>query len=455
MLSSIKKIHFIGIGGIGMSGIAELLHNQDFEITGSDISESPNIDRLRRLNIPINIGHDKANISDAEIVVYSDAIPKNNVELVQANEMSVQSYSRAQMISQLAKLKSSTVGISGTHGKTTTTSMIGSILKDSNLDPTIIVGGVVKSINTNSVLGAGDTFVVEADEFNRSFLQLNPTIAVINNIDLEHIDCYKDLEDLKSAFIQFANSVPFYGMVSICKDSDNAKSIIKFIDKPLVTYGIESENVDFKADNIVHVDGKVTFDVIHKKKVYPFSMNVPGSYNVLNALAAISVCNTMGLSIEDIGKSLKEFLGVKRRFDIKMHNKSLTIIDDYAHHPVEVSSVISAVKSNWNRRLVVIFQPHLFSRTKQFYKDFAKSLFDADIIFITEIFASREKLDSSVSSKNISAHLKELNHKNVFDITTESLIQDIKNNYNDGDIILTIGAGNIWRYADKLTENMQ
>ena len=455
MLSSIKKIHFIGIGGIGMSGIAELLHNQDFEITGSDISESPNIDRLRRLNISIKIGHEKANISDAEIVVYSDAIPKDNVELVEANQMNVQSYSRAQMISQLAKLKSSTVGISGTHGKTTTTSMIGSILKDSNLDPTIIVGGVVKSINTNSVLGAGDTFVVEADEFNRSFLQLNPTIAVINNIDLEHIDCYKDLEDLKSAFIQFANSVPFYGMVSLCKDSDNAESIIQFIDKPLVTYGIESENVDFKADNIVHGDGKVTFDVIHKKKVYPFSMNVPGSYNVLNALAAISVCKTMGLSIEDIGKSLKEFLGVKRRFDIKMHNKSLTIIDDYAHHPVEVSSVISAVKSNWNRRLVVIFQPHLFSRTKQFYKDFAKSLFDADIIFITEIFASREKLDSSVSSKNISAHLKELNHKNVFDITTESLIQDIKNNYNDGDIILTIGAGNIWRYADKLTENMQ
>ena len=455
MLSSIKRVHFIGIGGIGMSGIAELLHNQDFKITGSDISESPNVDRLRALDIFIAIGHDEKNISEAEIVVYSDAIPKNNVELVAANERDIQSYSRAQMISQLAKLKSSTVGISGTHGKTTTTSMIGSILKDSDLDPTIIVGGVVKSINTNSVLGSGDTFVVEADEFNRSFLELTPTIAVVNNIDLEHIDCYKDLADLKNAFIQFANSVPFYGMVSICKDSDNAASIIPLIDKPLVTYGIESDNVDFKAKNIIHSDGKVIFDVVHEKKNYSFSMNIPGSYNVLNALAAISVCKTMGLSIEDISKSLKDFSGVKRRFDIKKHNEAITIIDDYAHHPVEVSSVIEAVKSNWDRRLLVIFQPHLFSRTKQFHKDFAKSLFDADIIFITEIFASREKLDPSISSKTISEHLRNLNHENVFDITTESLIEKVTSHYNEGDIILTIGAGNIWRYADTLTEKMK
>jgi len=244
-------------------------------------------------------------------------------------------------------------------------------------------------------------------------------------------------------------------MVSICKDSDNAASIIPLIDKPLVTYGIESDNVDFKAKNIIHSDGKVTFDVVHEKKNYSFSMNIPGSYNVLNALAAISVCKTMGLSIEDISKSLKDFSGVKRRFDIKKHNETITIIDDYAHHPVEVSSVIEAVKSNWDRRLLVIFQPHLFSRTKQFHKDFAKSLFDADIIFITEIFASREKLDPSISSKRISEHLRELNHENVFDITTESLIEDITSHYNEGDIILTIGAGNIWRYADTLTEKMK
>jgi len=455
MLSSIKRIHFIGIGGIGMSGIAELLYNQDFKITGSDLSESPNINRLKKLDITISIGHDKKNISTAEIVVYSDAIPKENIELIEANDRDIQCYSRAQMLSQLAKLKSSTVGISGTHGKTTTTSMIGSILKDSNLDPTIIVGGVVKSINTNSVLGAGDTFVVEADEFNRSFLELSPTIAVINNIDLEHVDCYKDLDDLKNAFLQFANSVPFYGMVSICKDSDNAASIIPFINKPIVTYGIESDDVDFKAINIIHNDGKVAFDVVHKDKNYTFSMIVPGTYNILNALAAISVCKTMGLSIENISQSLKMFSGVKRRFDVKVHNKNLTIIDDYAHHPVEVLSVIKAVKSNWDRRLLVVFQPHLFSRTKAFYKDFAESLFDADLIFITEIFASREKLDSSISSERISEHLKELKHKNVFDITIDSLLQDIQSKYNEGDIILTIGAGNIWRYADKLTENMR
>ena len=455
MLSSIKRIHFIGIGGIGMSGIAELLFNQNFKITGSDLSESSNTDRLKKLDIPISIGHDRENISSAEIVVYSDAIPKDNVELIEANNRNIQCYSRGKIISQLAKLKSSTVGISGTHGKTTTTSMIGSILKDSNLDPTIIVGGVVKSINTNSVLGSGDTFVVEADEFNRTFLQLSPTIAVINNIDLEHIDCYKDIDDLKDAFTEFANSVPFYGMVSICKDSENAAAIIPLIDKPIVTYGIESDDVDFRAINIVHNDGKVSFDLIFKEKSYPFSMNVPGEYNIFNALAAISVCKTMGLSIEGISNSLEIFTGVKRRFDIKVQNNDLMIIDDYAHHPVEVSSVIKAIKSNWDRRLLVIFQPHLFSRTKQFYKEFAEALYNADLVFITEIFASREKLDTSISSEKIGKYLKELHHKNVFNITTESLTADVKSKYMKGDIILTVGAGNIWRFADKLSESMQ
>ena len=455
MLSSIKRIHFIGIGGIGMSGIAELLFNQNFKITGSDLSESSNTERLKKLDIPISIGHDRKNISSSEIVVYSDAIPKDNVELIEANNRNIQCYSRGQIISQLAKLKSSTVGISGTHGKTTTTSMIGSILKDSNLDPTIIVGGVVKSINTNSVLGSGDTFVVEADEFNRTFLQLSPTIAVINNIDLEHIDCYKDIDDLKDAFTEFANSVPFYGMVSICKDSENAAAIIPFIDKPIVTYGIESDDVDFRAINIVHNDGKVSFDLIFKEKSYPFSMNVAGEYNIFNALAAISVCKTMGLSIEDISNSLEIFTGVKRRFDIKVQNNDLMIIDDYAHHPVEVSSVIKAINSNWDRRLLVIFQPHLFSRTKQFYKEFAEALHNADLVFITEIFASREKLDTSISSEKIGKYLKELHHKNVFNITTESLVADVKSKYMKGDIILTVGAGNIWRFADKLSESMQ
>ncbi|MDC0877971.1 UDP-N-acetylmuramate--L-alanine ligase [Candidatus Marinimicrobia bacterium] len=455
MLSSINRIHFIGIGGIGMSGIAELLFNQNFKITGSDLSESSNTDRLKKLDIPISIGHDRSNISSAEIVVYSDAIPKDNVELIEANDRNIQCYSRGQIISQLAKLKSSTVGISGTHGKTTTTSMIGSILKDSNLDPTIIVGGVVKSINTNSVLGSGDTFVVEADEFNRTFLQLSPTIAVINNIDLEHIDCYKDIDDLKGAFIEFANSVPFYGMVSICKDSENAAAIIPSIDKPIVTYGIESDDVDFRAINIVHNNGKVVFDLIFKEQSYPFSMNVPGEYNIFNALAAISVCKTMGLSLEDIRRSLKMFSGVKRRFDIKIQNNDLMIIDDYAHHPVEVSSVIKAIKSNWDRRLLVIFQPHLYSRTKQFYKEFAEALQDADLVFVTEIFASREKLDASITSEKIGKYLKELNHNNVFNITTESLITDVKSKYMKGDIILTVGAGNIWRFADKLSESMQ
>ena len=267
MLYSIKNIHLIGIGGIGMSGIAELLKNKGFLVTGSDISDSLNVQRLTSLGIEVSIGHFKENISDTDLVIYSDAIPKDNIELNEALNKNLLVYSRARMISEIAKLNNSTIAISGTHGKTTTTSMIGSILKELNLDPTIIVGGVVKSLESNSLLGNGETLVVEADEYNKSLLHLNPTIAVINNIDFEHIECYKDLEDLKETFLQFANSVPFYGKVCACLDSSNVASIIKRIDKPLITYGIENEDVDIKAENIQQKNGNVSFDVKVKNKV--------------------------------------------------------------------------------------------------------------------------------------------------------------------------------------------
>jgi len=454
MLTSAKNIHFIGIGGIGMSGIAELLHNQKFNITGSDLTQSTNVDRLQKLNIEIFIGHKAENINESDIVVYSDAIPKDNCELIEAKKQNIMCYSRAKMISQLAKLKTSTVAISGTHGKTTTTSMIGSILKDSELDPTIIVGGVVKSINTNSVLGEGDIFVVEADEYNKSLLELNPTIALINNIDLEHVDCYKDIDDLKRTFLEFTSSIPFYGAVSICKDSENAASLIESIDKPIFTYGIKSKDVDFRAEDIVQENGKTTFNLITKNKKYPISINLPGQYNVLNALGAISIATIMNIPIDKITTSLNGFDGVKRRFDIKTHSEELTIIDDYGHHPVEVESVIKAIKDNWDRRLVVAFQPHLYSRTAQFYKEFAQSLLSADSVLVTEIFASRESMNESINSEKIVEEMKNLGHKSVSNTTLENLINDIESNYKKGDIILMIGAGNIWRYCDPLKDRL-
>ncbi|HIC83528.1 MAG TPA: UDP-N-acetylmuramate--L-alanine ligase [Candidatus Marinimicrobia bacterium] len=454
MLISVKNIHFIGIGGIGMSGIAELLHNQKFNITGSDLTQSTNVDRLQKLNIEISIGHKAENINGSDIVVYSDAIPKDNCELIEAKKQNIVCYSRAKMISQLAKLKTSTVAISGTHGKTTTTSMIGSILKDSELDPTIIVGGVVKSINTNSVLGEGDIFVVEADEYNRNFLELNPTIALINNIDLEHVDCYKDIDDLKRAFLEFTSPIPFYGAVSICKDSENAASLIESIDKPIFTYGIKSKDVDFRAEDIVQENGKTTFNLVKKNKKYPMAINLPGQYNVLNALGAISIATIMNIPIDKITTSLNSFDGVKRRFDIKTQSEELTIIDDYGHHPVEVESVIKAIKDNWDRRLVVAFQPHLYSRTAQFFKEFAQSLLLADSVLVTEIFASRESMNESINSEKIVEEMKNLGHESVSDTTLENLINDIESNYKKGDIILMIGAGNIWRYCDLLKDRL-
>ena len=455
MLASIKNIHFIGIGGIGMSGIAELLHNQNFNITGSDLSRSSNVERLEKLGIQISIGHSSDNINELDLVIYSDAIPENNCELIETKKQNILCYSRAKMISQIAKLKSSTVAIAGTHGKTTTTSIVGSILKDSNLDPTIIVGGVVKSINSNSVLGEGDVFVVEADEYNKSLLELNPTIAVINNIDLEHTDCYKDIDDLKETFLQFANSVPFYGAVSICKDSENAASLINDIDdKPIFTYGIYSKDVDFRAEDIVQNDGNTTFTLVEKNQKYPVSIKFPGIYNIWNALAAISVARIMNVPIENIINSLEKFDGVKRRFDIKNNDESLMVIDDYGHHPVEVQNVIKAIKDNWDRRLVVAFQPHLYSRTEQFFKEFAESLLLADSVLITEIFASRELNNDSINSQAIVDEMLKLGHQFVTPTTLENLVDDVESIYKKGDIILTIGAGNIWRYSDLIKERL-
>ena len=455
MLASIKNIHFIGIGGIGMSGIAELLHNQGFNITGSDLSKSSNVERLEKFGIQVSIGHNSDNINKLDLVVYSDAIPEDNCELVETKKQEILCYSRAKMISQIAKLKSSTVAIAGTHGKTTTTSIVGSILKDSNLDPTIIVGGVVKSINSNSVLGEGDVFVVEADEYNRSLLELNPTIAVINNIDLEHTDCYKDIDDLKETFLQFANSVTFYGAVSICKDSENAASLINDIDdKPIFTYGIYSKDVDFRAEDIVQNDGNTTFTLVEKNQKYPVSIKFPGIYNIWNALAAISVARIMNVPIENIINSLEKFDGVKRRFDIKNNDESLMVIDDYGHHPVEVQNVIKAIKDNWDRRLVVAFQPHLYSRTEQFFKEFAESLLLADSVLITEIFASRELNNDSINSQAIVDEMLKLGHQFVTPTTLENLVDDVESIYKKGDIILTIGAGNIWRYSDLIKERL-
>ena len=449
MLYSVKKIHLIGIGGIGMSGIAELLFNKNFFITGSDISDSPNVQRLKDLGIKIFIGHDKKNITNSELVIFSDAIPKNNIELKEAFNKNLLVYPRAKMISEIAKLNNSTVGIAGTHGKTTTTSMVGNILQNLNLDPTVIVGGVVKSLESNSLLGSGETFVVEADEYNKSLLHLNPTIAVINNIDFEHIECYKNLNDLKNTFIQFANSVPFYGKVCICLDYENTKSIIKKIDKPLITYGIENLDADIIADSIKQKKGKTSFNVVIDNQKFLVNLAVPGKYNVYNALAAISVCYTMGINTEKVCNALSSFSGVKRRFDIKS-KKNVMIVDDYAHHPVEVSNVIQATKKNWNKKLNVIFQPHLFSRTKKFHKDFADALMKADCVMITEIFGSREKNDISISSQLIIDEMIKLKHPNVSFITFDKIVDKVKSIATNEDIFLTMGAGNIWRCSEEL-----
>ena len=447
MLGKTKHIHFIGIGGIGMSGMAELLFNLGFTISGSDSNESDRTKQLRSIGIDINIGHNSIVVLKSDVVVFSSAVKKDNSEIIIAEKNNIPVIRRAEMLSELLKVKPISIAISGTHGKTTTSSMLGSILIESKLNPTLVIGGIVNEFGSNSMYGDGNIIVVEADEFDRTFLSLKPTIALINNLDLEHLDCYENLIDLKSAFTQFGNSVPFYGKVAINIDHVNTKDIIESIKRPYITFGF-SKDAYIQAKKPVFNELNTQFDLyINTEFKTKIQLNVPGKYNIMNALAAISICFELDVDYENIKNGLKNFQGVQRRFDIKYSlNNGIKLIDDYAHHPVEVDSVLDAIKSGWSNRLIAIFQPHLYSRTQDFHLDFAKALIKADIIIITDIYAAREKPLTGVTSKLIVNDLVMLGHKNTEYISNKKNIPFfLKNNVKDDDIIITMGAGDIWR----------
>ena len=399
MFKKVKSVHFIGIGGIGMSGIAELLNNQGFKITGSDLKTSENIRRLEKLGVEISIGHNANNIEEADAVVYSSAVPLDNPEILSAIRKSIPVIRRAEMLGELINLKQTSIAVGGTHGKTTTSSMIGMILEKSGYDPTLVVGGLVSNLNSNVKLGAGDFIVVEADEFDRSFLALSPTIAVVTNLEMEHTDCYKDLNDIENAFLQFCKSVPFYGTVILCADSDSLMKIMPQIKKPITTYGF-SDNSDYCAKNIEFYENRAKYHLFYKNKdLGEININVPGEHNVLNSLASIALGMEIDVPLELLKKGISNYKGVRRRFEIKTNKTDIFVVDDYAHHPTEVKATINAANNGWDKRIISVFQPHLFSRTRDFFKEFAESLFKSDIIIITEIYPAREKPINGVSSK--------------------------------------------------------
>ena len=332
----INKVYFVGIGGIGMSGIAELLLNLGFQVSGSDMNENDNVIRLKNLGIDVKIGHDPANLSNTDVLVYSSAVPPENPEIIKARQKGIPVIRRAEMLGELISVKETSIAVGGTHGKTTTSSMIGAVLAYAKKDPTLVVGGLVHNLDTNSKLGSGDIIVVEADEFDRSFLALKPTIGVVTNIELEHIDCYEDLQDLQNAFLQFCQSVPFYGDVILCADSPGVQEIIPKIERPMTTYG-QSRDATFRADDLKFFENNSTYSVYHLKEFLgEIHLNVPGEHNVLNSLAAVVLGLEMGIPFETIKKGIASYQGVRRRFDIKGIFNDVMLVDDYAHHPTQV-----------------------------------------------------------------------------------------------------------------------
>lgn len=456
MFGRIKKIHFVGIGGIGMSGIAELLHNMGYIITGSDIKESENTKRLQELGIKVYSSHSKENLGDADVIVYTSALDlEENVELKEAFMRKIPVIPRAEMLAELMRMKFS-IAVAGTHGKSTTTSLIGSILTGSKFDPTIVLGGRLKSSGDNAKLGESEYLVAEADESDRSFLKLFPTIAVITNIDREHLDFYKDLDDIKQTFTKFANSVPFYGSVYLCMDDPNSLSIRSDIDKRVITFGL-SPNADIKGLDIERKDFTYSFDLIgNGEKLGRINLSLPGVHNMINAVAACGVCLELGIGFDKIKEGIEACKGVSRRFERKGFENGILVIDDYAHHPREIEATLKSAREGWKGRIIAVFQPHLYSRTILLKKEFGKAFFQADKVIITDIYPAREEEIPGVSGEIIKDQCKDFGHKDVIYLENiknipEYLLPELK----EGDMILLMGAGNIYKIADDIIEGIR
>ena len=452
MFSSIKKIHFVGIGGIGMSGIAEILLDQGFQISGSDRSLSEVTERLQNLGAAIFEGHSAENIqTDVDALVYSSAVTLDNPEVVEGIKRKIPVIRRAEMLAEVMRLKYG-IGIAGTHGKTTTTSMISLVLMEGNLDPTVIVGGKLSGLGgTNARLGRGEFIVVEADEFDRSFLSITPTIAVLTTLETEHLDCYRDLEDIKGAFVQFATKVPFYGFVVLCLDEPALLDIMPQLSrKKILTYGLNPQ-ADVQAVDIRHKDNTSSFTLRKQSEdLGDITLAVPGKHNVQNGLAAIAVGLELELPFEKVKAGIEKFTGVYRRWELKGEIDGISLYDDYAHHPTECRATLAGVKAGWRRRVVCVFQPHLFSRTRDFYEEFGKSFLLSDVLVVTDVYPAREEPIQGITGELIVTAAKRFGHKEVYYVPDKNLVPaELKRIVRKGDIIITMGAGDIWKYGEQ------
>jgi UDP-N-acetylmuramate--alanine ligase len=454
MFRNVKRVHFVGIGGIGMSGIAEVLLNLGFEVTGSDIATSRTTKRLKKLGAKVKKGHNQLNVHGADVVVYSSAVKGDNVELKKANDLKIPVIPRAEMLAELMRLKKA-IAVAGTHGKTTVTSMIGLILTNAGLDPTIVVGGRLRSLDTNAKLGSGEYFVCEADESDRSFLKLLPTFAIVTSIDEEHLDNYKNIDEIKNTFLEFASRVPFYGCVVLCLDETNVQSILPSIERRTITYGF-SRQADISAIDIEIENFHSKFSVVKgEEMIARIELNIPGRHNIENALAATAICLELDVSMEKIKESLSNFHGVRRRFEVKGKVDGIWVVDDYAHHPREVEVTLESARNGWGGRIIAIFQPHLYSRTLKLKSRFGTSFNEADKVIITDIYPSRESAVPGVTGKIIYDAIKDHGHRNVTYIKDkQNIVSHLMKETKKGDLVVTIGAGDIYKIGEKFIRKM-
>jgi UDP-N-acetylmuramate--alanine ligase len=454
--TDIGIIHFVGIGGIGMSGIAEVMHQLGYKVQGSDVADSYVVEKLRKAGIPVTIGHSPDNLGDAAVVVCSSAIKEGNPEIAAAAERRLPRVRRAEMLAELLRMQK-TVAVAGTHGKTTTTSMIAALLDSGGLDPTVINGGIINSYGSNARLGKSDWWVIEADESDGSFLRLDGTIAVVTNVDPEHLEHYGDFEEVKDAFVEFIENVPFYGLAVMCVDDPDVQHIISRIrDRRVVTYGF-SALADLRADNVTPVAGGSRFDAVmlerdgSRRTIEGLHVPIPGRHNVQNALAAIAVACELGISDDAIARGFERFTGVKRRFSKVGEVDGATIIDDYGHHPVEIRAVLAAAREGAQGRVIAVVQPHRYTRLQALMEEFQNAFNDADVVYVAPVYPAGEEPIEGVDSAVLAEGLRSRGHRMVREVRD---LPDLCSNLRDlaaqGDMIICLGAGDITKWASSL-----
>jgi UDP-N-acetylmuramate--alanine ligase len=455
LFKKVKDVHFVGIGGVGMSGIAEILLALGFNVSGSDLQESPTIVHLRSLGAQVHVGHRKEHLDRADVLVYSSAVSEDNPEVVAAKERRIPVIARAEMLAELMRMQTS-IAVAGMHGKTTTTSLIAAVMSQAGLDPTVVIGGKLNALGGGAHLGQGDLLVAEADESDKSFLKLFPTIALITNIDLEHMDCYSSIEEIRSTFLEFINRIPFYGYAVVCLDDPQVQRIIPKISKRFLTYGLSSQAF-IRGTKPKLARGESIFQVFRENMLLgEIRLPMPGMHNIVNSLAAVTIAELFDVPFETIKGALESFPGVQRRFTKRGEVGGITIIDDYGHHPAEIRAVLLAARQMAEKRIAVLFQPHRYSRTKALFEDFLTAFHDADLLYIMDIYPASEKPIEDVSGSRLCEGIRSRGHKRVrFLGDRRSIAAEIAQDLEPGDMLITLGAGDVTKIGPVVLKELE